>query len=252
MLNIRIIYAYTRSKNRLLIILTTITFALYQQPTFHLLTALEVGYIKYLRRLYYYSSYYSSRDILYFSKQLSLSYTRISYYQYLPNYILIGPPPVYKYSFLYTFLSSFLLPYKSQRCLNTPPQSLLRDLLVDVAIQIVLDNKIGKRGQEERRSLRYVLVEQRHQLYYGCLISYTYRPPPVYKYSLYTFLSSFLPYKSQQYSNTPPQSLLMDLLVNIAIQTVLDKETGEREDRKDGGTSSKCQSSNVNVQYIKL
>ena len=181
-------------------ILITISFALYQQPTFYLLTALVVSYINYLRRLYYYSSYYSNRDTLYFSKQLSLSYIRILYYQYLPNYMLIGPTPVYKYSLLYTFLSSFLLPYKSQRCSNTPPQSLLRDLLVNIVIQIVLDNKIGDRGQEEWRSLQYILVEQRHWLYYGCLISYTRRPPPIYKYSLlYTFLSSFLlPYKSQR------------------------------------------------------
>ena len=140
-------------------ILITISFVLYQQPTFHLLTVLVVSYIKYLRRLYYCSSYCSDRDTLYFGKQLSPSCTRILCYQYLPNYMLIGPPPVYKYSLLYTFLSFFLLSYKSQRCSNTPPQSLLRDLLVNVVIQIVLDDKIGERGQEGRRSLLYVLVE---------------------------------------------------------------------------------------------
>ena len=172
------------------------------------------------------------------------------YYSCLISYTY-RPPPVYKYSLLYTFLSSFLLYYKSQRCLNTPPQSLLRDLLVNIAIWIVLDDKTGERGQEGRRSLRYVLVEQRYWLYYGCLISYAYRPPPVYKYSLlYTFLSSFLPYKSQRCSNTPPQSLLRDLLVNIAIQTALDNEMGKREDRKDGGASGRCQLSNVNVYII--
>ena len=49
--------------------------------------------------------------------------------------MLIGPPSVYKYSLFYTFLSSFfLLPYRSWRCFNTPPQSPLRDLLVDVTI----------------------------------------------------------------------------------------------------------------------
>ena len=77
-------------------------------------------------------------------------------------------------------------------------------------------------------------------------------PPPVYKYSLlYTFLSSFLlPYKSWRCSNTLPQSPLRDLLVDVAIWTVLDEETGKREDRKDGGASSKCQLSNVNSYII--
>jgi len=73
-------------------------------------------------------------------------------------------------------------------------------------------------------------------------------PPPVYKYSLlYTFLSSFLlPHKSWRRSNTPPQSPLRDLLVDVAIWTASDEETGEREDRKDRGASGMCQSSNVN------
>ena len=130
-------------------ILTTISFILYWQPIFYLIIALVIGYIKYLGRLYYYNSYYSNRDTPYFSKQLSLSYTRILYYQYLPNYILVGPSPVYKYSLLYIFLSSFLLSYKSQRCFNTPPQSPLRDLLVDIAIQIALDEETGER--EDRK-----------------------------------------------------------------------------------------------------
>ena len=145
------VYIYTKSKNRLQIILITILFALYQQPTFHLLIALVVGYIKYLRRLYYCSSYYSNKDTPYFSKQLSPSYTRISCYQYLLNYMLVGPPPVYKYFFFYTFLFSFLLPYKSQRCFNTPSQSPLRDLLVDVAIQITSDEETGERENRKDR-----------------------------------------------------------------------------------------------------
>ena len=126
-------------------ILITILFTPYQQPTFYLLTALVVSYIKYLRRLYYYSSHYSNRDTLYFSKQLSPFYIKILYYQYLPNYILVRPPFIYKYFLLYTFLFSFLLPYKSQRYFNTPPQSPLRDLLVDIVIQIVLDKETGKK-----------------------------------------------------------------------------------------------------------
>ena len=126
-------------------ILITILFTPHQQPTFYLLIALVVRYIKYLGRLYYYSSYCSNRDTLYFSKQSSLSCIRILYYQYLLNYMLIGPPLIYKYSLLYTFLSSFLLLYKSWRCSNTPPQSPLRDLLVDVAIQTALDEETGKR-----------------------------------------------------------------------------------------------------------
>ena len=161
------VYIYTKSKNRLQIISTTILFVLYWQPTFHLSIASVVGYIKYLGRLYYCSSHCSNRDTLCFSKQSSPSCTRISCYQYLPNYMLVGPPPIYKYSLLYTFLSSFLLPYKSWRCFNTPPQSPLRDLLVD-----------------------------------------------------------------------------------MAIQTALDKETGKKEDRKDGGASSKCQLSNINSYII--
>jgi len=64
--------------------------------------------------------------------------------------VLAGPPPVYKYSLLYTFLSSFLLPYKSWRCSNTP-QSLLRDLLVNIAIWIVLDKEIGEREDRKDR-----------------------------------------------------------------------------------------------------
>ena len=143
------VYIYTKSKNRLQIILITILFILYQQPTFYLLIALVVGYIKYLGRLYYCSSYCSDRDTPYFSKQSSLSYTRILCYQYLPNYILAGPPSIYKYSLLYTFLSSFLLPYKSQRCSNTPPQSPLRDLLVYIAIQTALDKKTGERENKK-------------------------------------------------------------------------------------------------------
>ena len=130
-------------------ILITILFVPHQQPTFHLLIASVVGYIKYLGRLYHYSSYYNNRDTLYFSKQLNLFYIRISCYQYLLNYIFIGPPPVYKYSLLYTFLSSFLLSYKSQRCFNTPPQSPLRDLLVDVVIQTASDKETGER--EDRK-----------------------------------------------------------------------------------------------------
>ena len=59
-----------------------------------------------------------------------------------------------------------------------------------------------------------------------------------------------LPYKSWRYFNTPPQSPLRDLLVNVAIWTVSDKETGEKEDRKDRGASSKCQLSNVNSYII--
>ena len=133
-------------------ILITILFALYQQPTFHLLIALVVSYIKYLGRFYHCSSHCSNRDTPSFSKQSSLSCMRISCYQYLLKYVLIGPPSVYKYSLLYTFLSSFLLPYKSQRCFNTPPQSPLRDLLVDVAIQIVLDEETGER--EDRKDKR--------------------------------------------------------------------------------------------------
>ena len=141
-------------------ILTTTLFVLHRQPTFHLLIVLVVGYIKYLGRLYHCSSYCSDRDTLYFSKQLSLSCTRILCYQYLLNHVLAGPPPVYKYSLLYIFLSSFLLLYKSWRCFNTPPQSPLRDLLVDVAIQTVLDEETGKRedrkdkGASDRKSTR--------------------------------------------------------------------------------------------------
>ena len=141
------VYIYIKSKNRLQIILITILFVLYWQPTFHLLMALVVGYIKYLGRLYY----YSNRDTLYFGKQLSLSYIRILCYQYLPNYILVGPSPIYKYSLFYTFFFSFLLPYKSQRCSNTPPQSLLRDLLVNIAIQTASDKETGKREDRKDR-----------------------------------------------------------------------------------------------------
>ena len=147
------VYIYTRNKNRLQIILITISFILYWQPTFYLLIALVVSYIKYLERLYHYSSYCSNRDTLYFDKQLSLSYTRILCYQYLLNYILVGPSPVYKYSLFYIFLFSFLLLYKSWRCFNTPPQSPLRDLLVDVVIWIVLDEKIGKREDRKDRGV---------------------------------------------------------------------------------------------------
>ena len=68
--------------------------------------------------------------------------------QCLPNHVLAGPPPVYKYSLLYTFLFSFLLPYKSQRCFNTPPQSPLRNLLIDIAVQTALD-EIGKREDKK-------------------------------------------------------------------------------------------------------
>ena len=73
-------------------------------------------------------------------------------------------------------------------------------------------------------------------------------PPPIYKYSLlYTFLSSFLlPYRSWRCSNTPPQSPLRDLLVDVAIWTASDEEMGKRENRKDGGASSVYQSSNIN------
>ena len=157
-------------------------------------------------------------------------------------------PPIYKYSLLYTFLSSFLLPYKSQRCSNTPPQSLLRDLLVNIIIQTVLDHETAERGQEGWRSLQYVLVKQRYQLYYSCLISYTYRPLPIY--SLYTFLSSFLPYKSQRYSNTPLYSPLRDLLVDVVIQTASDKEMGEKEDIKYRGTSGMYLLSNINSWFL--
>jgi hypothetical protein len=59
-------------------------------------------------------------------------------------------------------------------------------------------------------------------------------PSPVYKYSLlYTFLFFFFPYKSQRCFNTPPQSPLRDLLINIVVWTALD-ETGKRENKKDG------------------
>jgi len=65
--------------------------------------------------------------------------------------VLAGPPFIYKYFLFYTFLSSFLLLHKSWRCFNTPPQSLLRDLLVDVAIWTVLDEEIGKREDRKNR-----------------------------------------------------------------------------------------------------
>ena len=95
-------------------------------------------------------------------------------------------------------------------------------------------------------------VKQRQWLYYGCLISCTYRPPSIYKYSLlYTFFFSFLlPHKSWRCSNTLPQSPLRDLLVDVAIWTALDKETGKREDKKDRRASSIYQSSNVNGYII--
>ena len=35
-------------------------------------------------------------------------------------------------------------------------------------------------------------------------------------------------------------------MVDVAIWTASDEETGEREDRKDGGAYGRCQSSNVN------
>ena len=147
------------SKNTQQIISTPILFVLYWQPTFHLLIASVVDYIKYLGRLYHYSSHCSNRDTLYFGKQSSLFYTRILYYQYLLNYMLVGPLPVYKYSLLYIFLFSFLLLYKSWRCFNTPPQFPLRDLLVNIAIQTALDEETGERKDRKDRgaSSRYQL-----------------------------------------------------------------------------------------------